>query len=130
MLREVTYSKKPTSLSCSNKTIMLCNESNTIMRAKRFRGKNSVHSPAASKTIKQSFKATLGQKQMSNECAKLIQCRKAGAKNMNIKLYFSSSDQICDIGMSSREKAFLKKEKRQLKKCFSIFSLIHPSILL
>ena len=82
------------------------------MRAKRFRGKNSVHSPAASKTLKQSFKATLGKKQMSNECAKLIQCRKASAKNMNIKLYFSSSDQICDIGMSSWDKAAQMKEKR------------------
>ena len=41
-----------------------------------------------------------------------------------------SSDQSYGIGKSSWEKAFLKKEKRQLKNCFSIFSLIHPSILL
>jgi hypothetical protein len=79
------------------------------MRAKQFRSKVSMHSPAASNTLKQSYKATLGKKQMSNKCAKLIQCRKANAKNMNIKLYFSISDQICDIGMSSWEKAFLKK---------------------
>ena len=68
--------------------------------------------PPQAKTLKQSFKATLGKKQMSNECAKLIQCRKASAKNMNIKLYFSSSDQICDIGMSSWDKAAQMKEKR------------------
>ena len=76
------------------------------MRAKQFRSKVSMHSPAASKSLKQSFKATLEKKQMSNKCAKLVR------KKKDIKLYFSSSDQICDIGMSSWEKAAQMKEKR------------------
>ena len=70
-------------------------------RAPKFRSKNSMHSPAASKTLKQSFKTTLGKKQMSNQRTKLLECCNASAKKMNIKLYFSISDQICDIGMSS-----------------------------
>jgi len=52
------------------------------MRAKQFRGRNSMHSPAASKTLKQSFKATGKKAVVEKTCkANTMLQRLCGKKN-------------------------------------------------
>ena len=82
-------------------------------KPKRFSGKN-LH---AFSRLKQNRKAKLqnhpGKKTDVKSTYKAITMLQCKCENkMNIKLYFSSSDQICDIGMSSWDKAAQMKEKR------------------